>query len=362
MNCARCHDHMYDPITQREYYQLRAFFEPLEIRMDRIAGTADTNKDGLSRVYDKTLEPVTYVFARGNEKTPLTDDPVQPLMPKVFRLSPSEIKPISLLPEQYHLGRREYIIDESRKALVEKLEQCQTELSNVSASDSSASGSQTLLQSKLLAASSSLAAFEAKVIADDSAFERPETDFAKQRTTNLRLLAARLEKQANVDNQKVQVLEKEKQLQEMTSLTGGVEESQKADHQNKIEQLGTELREAQQKLAELTAAVVNPGEAFTPIAPVYPETSTGRRTALASWLTDRRHPLTARVAVNHVWARHFGQPLVESVFDFGVNGKPPANQALLDALAVDFMESGWSLKHLHRTIVSSSLYQQRNRW
>lgn len=86
-------------------------------------------------------------------------------------------------------------------------------------------------------------------------------------------------------------------------------------------------------------------------------TSTGRRTALANWVVDRRNPLTARVAANHVWTRHFGQPLVPSVFDFGRNGQPPTHPELLDWLACELIDSGWSLKHLHRLIVNSATYQ-----
>jgi hypothetical protein len=92
--------------------------------------------------------------------------------------------------------------------------------------------------------------------------------------------------------------------------------------------------------------------------PSYPATSTGRRTALAKWLTDASNPLTARVAVNHVWLRHFGQALQPSVFDFGRNGRPPSHPALLDWLAAEFMDSGWSMKKLHRLIVTSSTYRQ----
>jgi hypothetical protein len=79
---------------------------------------------------------------------------------------------------------------------------------------------------------------------------------------------------------------------------------------------------------------------------------------LAQWITDRQNPLTARVAVNHVWQRHFGEPLVESQFDFGRAAKPPALPELLDWLAVEFMDSGWSLKHLHRLIVTSTAYRR----
>ncbi len=85
--------------------------------------------------------------------------------------------------------------------------------------------------------------------------------------------------------------------------------------------------------------------------------STGRRRAFAEWITDPRNPLTARVAVNHLWNRHFGKPIVSSVFDFGRNGAKPANQELLDWLASELIESGWSMKHLHRLIVTSSTYR-----
>jgi hypothetical protein len=89
----------------------------------------------------------------------------------------------------------------------------------------------------------------------------------------------------------------------------------------------------------------------------FPPTSTGRRLALANWLTDPRHPLTARVAVNHLWSRHFGQPLVATVFDFGRKGATPTHPELLDWLAMELIESGWSMKHIHRLIVSSATYQ-----
>jgi hypothetical protein len=78
---------------------------------------------------------------------------------------------------------------------------------------------------------------------------------------------------------------------------------------------------------------------------------------LASAITHRENPLTARVAVNHLWMRHFGQPLVETVFDFGRNGKLPTHPELLDWLAVEFMDRGWSMKHVHRLIVLSSTYR-----
>ncbi|MEO1994483.1 MAG: DUF1553 domain-containing protein, partial [Planctomycetaceae bacterium] len=90
----------------------------------------------------------------------------------------------------------------------------------------------------------------------------------------------------------------------------------------------------------------------------FPARSTGRRTALANWITDRENPLAARVAVNHIWLRHMGKPLVPTVFDFGRKGTRPRHPELLDWLAVELMEHGWSMKHLHRVIVTSAAYRR----
>jgi hypothetical protein len=89
----------------------------------------------------------------------------------------------------------------------------------------------------------------------------------------------------------------------------------------------------------------------------FPATSTGRRTALARWLTDAKHPLTARVAINHLWMRHFGKPLVPTVFDFGRKGAAPTHPQLLDWLAVELREHRWRMKHLHRLMVTSNTYR-----
>jgi hypothetical protein len=91
-----------------------------------------------------------------------------------------------------------------------------------------------------------------------------------------------------------------------------------------------------------------------------PARSTGRRLALARWVADRQNPLTARVAVNHLWARHFGRPLVENVADFGRRTRPPALHPLLDWLAVEFTAHNWSMKWLHRLLVTSAAYRRQS--
>src|SRR5262249_23166807 len=90
---------------------------------------------------------------------------------------------------------------------------------------------------------------------------------------------------------------------------------------------------------------------------LYPQTSTGRRLALARWIADRENPLTARGAMNHLWLRHFGRAIVPSVADFGRGGRWPTHPALLDWLAAEFTDRGWGMKQMHRLIVTSSAYR-----
>jgi mono/diheme cytochrome c family protein len=83
-----------------------------------------------------------------------------------------------------------------------------------------------------------------------------------------------------------------------------------------------------------------------------------RRTALADWIASPQNPLTARVMVNRIWQGHFGTGLVETPSDFGLNGARPSHPELLDWLAGEFIRSGWSVKHMHRLIVLSATYRQ----
>jgi hypothetical protein len=115
-------------------------------------------------------------------------------------------------------------------------------------------------------------------------------------------------------------------------------------------------------------SLATPAEAVTPgvlsvldspneVHPL-PEKADGRRLALAHWIADPNNPLTARVIVNRVWQQHFGKGLVATPNNFGKMGKRPSHPALLDWLAVWFTEHGWSLKQLHRLILTSAAYQQ----
>lgn len=102
----------------------------------------------------------------------------------------------------------------------------------------------------------------------------------------------------------------------------------------------------------------NPGLAGSELAAAFPiPTDASGRLQFARWLSDPRNPLTARVMANRIWHWHFGTGLVRTVDDFGKQGAKPTHPELLDWLACELIESGWSVKHLHRLILSSATYQ-----
>lgn len=110
---------------------------------------------------------------------------------------------------------------------------------------------------------------------------------------------------------------------------------------------------------------LKPAKAVTPGTPSFlnplPANAPANRLTLANWIVDRKAPTTARSIVNRIWQTYFGTGLVATSEDLGTQAEPPSHPALLDYLAVDLMENGWSLKKLHRTIVTSSTYRQSSK-
>jgi hypothetical protein len=106
-------------------------------------------------------------------------------------------------------------------------------------------------------------------------------------------------------------------------------------------------------------SVLTNGQTSFDVAPPWPGArTTGRRLALARWLTSHDNPLTSRVMVNRIWKHHFGTGLVSTLANFGKTGAVPSHPELLDWMSTDFPKRGWSLKALHRQMITSATYRQ----
>lgn len=232
MTCCRCHDHKYDPISQKEYFQFYAFFN----------NTSETGRSG-----------------RG--KTP----------PVLKYLAPAER---------------------------ERLKDANAELRRIEAA-----------------------------ISDESSSFDPEQ--AEQKKRRLEKRIEHLNKRART----VMVMDdlpESKRRQTVVLQRGGYDKPTEIEVRTGIPE----------------------------VLPPLPNDRRHDRLALARWLVDPNHPLTARVTVNRYWQLFFGRGLVKSTEDFGSQGDRPTHPELLDYLALEFIESGWDVKRLHRRIVTSATYRQ----
>jgi hypothetical protein len=368
MNCCRCHDHKYDPISQAEYYQFRAIFEPHDVRTDRVPGEPDINKDGLPRVCDLKPDEPTYLFERGNELRPDKEHPLKPAVPAALGGS-LDIKPVELTVLARYPALREFAIEEDLATASRRVTECEAARTKAQAAvvaEQQAEGEAPAkeqavtaavaaaeLESKRLAtARAAQAALTARVAAEKSKYGLLPAENAEQ----LALQAAKAERELALCHAQelqfaaVQVLER-------------VRSAAKPDAPATSEEIVAaekKVTEAAAQVAAAHAALAPPTTDYQPLGERFPATSTGRRLAFARWVTDRQNPLCARVAINHIWLRHFGAPLVDNMFDFGLRTTQPRNQALLDWLAVQLMDNGWQMKHIHRLLVTSNAYRMKS--
>ncbi len=297
--CAQCHNHRYDPIPQTDYYRLRAVFEPA---YDWKNWRTPQNRL-LSRYTDADRHKAQQIEA---EAAKIDTVRLKKQQEFIERTLAAELKK---LPESV----REHV-RVARSTPPAKRTPEQVRLLREHPSVNVSAGSLYLYDQK--------AADDLKKYADQAAALRstkPVEDF----------------------------------LQALTEIPGQVPTTylfHRGDH-------------AQPKqavppggLTVLEAPVPFPSAAHPP-----PLATTGRRLALAQWLTDMRQPLTARVLVNRVWMHHFGRGLVGTPADFGMLGQRPTHPELLDWLASEFRDRGWRLKRLHKLIMTSTAYRQASR-
>jgi hypothetical protein len=342
VGCARCHDHMYDPISQKEYYRLRAVFEPHNVRTDWVPGELDTKKSGLPRAFDAKLQEPTYLFTRGDERQPVKDEPLSPGVPESlggrFEVHSIPVPRSARVPE-----RKPFVLDALRKESDERVEQARRALAACAAPEETGPA-----QARLDAAEAGRDALHA-VLRAEELDESGKQASPEWKEAALAATAAQ-RRQARADA----VVARLDATEAIQKLRQG--EKPAAAATKKAEDA---LAAAEKALAEAEKALAAPpSTSFKPrIASSFPEQSTGRRLALARWITAPENPLAARVAANQIWMRHFGQPLQPTVADFGRNGTPPLHPELLDWLASELMRGGWKMKPLHRLIVTSRAYR-----
>jgi mono/diheme cytochrome c family protein len=470
MKCARCHDHKYDPISQEEYYKLRAFFEPYDVRTDRIPGHPDTHEDGISRIYDSLpheggIEPYfpaiykdTFRLIHGDESNP-DKTPISPGTPAVLGAWNLKIEPVSFTPQEHIPDLRDFVGPDLMAKAREDVKNAETALRsserwlervraqnaanpapaegkavaekdkkkpsvtfadiqpilNIKCKQCHGGSTQALSRSGLMLTSEAGAlqggykygpavipgrsaespliryisgdlsprmpveggpvtpAEEAKLAKwIDEIVEEPAVTLrkaeervalAKLHLESAKLYIPALDARLAADREKYLHPAEKEQIEKLGDA------AQKVEQKYTAALASEEMLEAQQLLSSdkaaaaktrLEAAAKALGQSaltYSPAVEAFPATSTGRRTALAEWLTSRDNPLPARVAVNDIWLRHFGKPIVATVSNFGKNGAKPTDQRLLDWLAVDFMDNGWSMKKLHRLLLTSKAYR-----
>lgn len=349
--CARCHDHKYDPISQREYYTFRAIFQPHQVRTDRLPGEPDTLKLGLPRAYDADLNAPTYLYVGGNEKNPDKDHPLDPSVPEIIQV-PFEIESVSLSDFASKPFLRDYIEAEDISAAEKRLQSARKSLRESGDQENAIARQQvTVAEINLQFIRQRWAATKAEVAGSKTNTDK--TTGPSPDREDLAFQAAKSERSLLFQQSLLDVL---KQRQAVAN----AKDSDEADETKKkaaINAASKKLAELEKKLVDASVDWVDNDSQFQPIGKSYPKASSGRRTALAHWITDPNNPLTARVAVNHIWMRYFGQPLVPNVDDFGLRSPSPVHQDVLDWLAVELFENGWSMKHIHRLILQSNTYR-----
>lgn len=294
--CARCHNHKFDPILQTDYYRLQAFF----------ANAAAT---------DNILLAPAEAVQRYREKLAVWQEMTRAVREQMNALEEPKRKEII----------EDYVIkypDEIRAALAK------------SKSDRTPFECQMVAKAMLYLDPSSH-----QYIASSAAVS---SQFKGETKKRWEALKAELQKYADL------------YPEELAIGTGITDISRESPDTFVLRRGIYDAQKEEVKPGFLTILKPHPAKVVSPDG-LY---STGRRTALANILTDPENPLTARVMANRIWHYHFGRGIVGTPSDFGVKGDRPTHPALLDWLASEFMRNGWSIKQMHRLIMTSSTYRQ----
>jgi len=362
LNCAKCHDHKYDPLPQTDYYRMRAFFEPYHVRTDLLPGRPSLDQDGLPRVYDREPDAPTYRFVRGQETQPDRSQRIPPGVPALLGLPLPDIRPIDLPPSAWQPERRPWVLETHVDAARKALESARAEAAGASGT----AAAPEVVTAKVAVAEARWQSVVRRADAQRASWnDRPTSTPSAAATDAARRAAVTAERREKLARHQLTVAETR---QKLATAEVGKKDTLAKELASQTERLATLEKEAAQAPADSDTFSPLPGTAWVPTRFLdstkddpslpMPRQSTGRRTALARWITDPANPLTARVAVNQVWNRHFGTSLAPALFDLGRKGGTPGHADLIDWLACELVDSRWSLKHLHRLIVTSAAYRR----
>ena len=297
MDCTRCHDHKYDPMTMDDFYSLFAFFNSID------GGPLDSNA--------KDHKPIL--------RLP-NDEQKQQLQELSTQIDMSQRKTLEPWPE----------VDAEQLAWVKTL------------LESADQPSQKTKEAGDDAPEIPAEIIEIVRIAVDEQSQDQKAKLQSFYREKISTVAALQEEQARLADLRKAHAELEKQVP-LTLIWRELAEPRTAYylHRGEYDQHGHVVQRR-------TPGFLPPMEDDMP----------RDRLGLAQWLVDRKHPLTARVMVNRLWQQIMGTGLVKTSEDFGAQGEPPSHQELLDWLAVEFIEDGWNVKQLMKRLVMSSTYRQ----
>lgn len=361
VGCAKCHDHMTDPISQLDYYRVRSIFDPHHVRTDPIPGQPDTAKDGLVRAYDQSTNRLTYLLKRGDERHPETNRVVEPGVPASLtgathlaalegRIDTEELPlPVEASkPHQREFVRRD-LLSAAEESVRQKLKARDTAgvgtpIDNLQALDLELNLEQCRLDA------------QSKLLEIERIEERGKSGTEEWKSLARQILIAQRElavAEARLDQHR-----KRQAVSDAKSKIDGLA----APDEKASKAVATSLKALADSETKLLSAIRETGKEptteFKPrTAEQFPRSTSGRRLRFARWIADPQNPLTARVAVNHIWLRHFGRGLAVNAANFGRLGGVPDHPELLDWLASEFMARGWSMKWLHRLLVTSDAYR-----
>ena len=395
LDCARCHNHRYDPIPQTDYYRMRAVFEPaldwnnwrtpaarqisLYTDADRAKAAAIEEQAQLIDA-DRAKKVDHFIGLTLDWQLAKQPEKLRPSLGTAYRTPEASrtAEQKALLKDHPSIGNisagslylydNEYNI-EAGKRDTERKAKLATHIERIrkAAIAAAPENNRALLDTARQTAADKRTGEQKQLLASHPAAAVDETSLSQFDS------AAAAELKPLTDGaQRFRDMLSEKILKDLAAKAKDLRDTKPEEHFVRaltespgplpVTRLFHRGDHAQPKDA------VKPGELTVVSLPTNPIpekdpalTSSGRRLALAKRLTDGTHPLTGRALMNRVWLHHFGRGLVDTPGDFGRLGELPSHPELLDWLAVDFAQNGWQLKRLHKLIMTSHAYRQTAR-